>query len=188
MKIDSERIAEVLIAILKARDDYTAEHSRRVAEYSVAIAERMGLGEEEVRKVKLAALLHDFGKIGVPDSILRKPDKLTEDEFKVITAHPTLSADILAQIPGMDEIARIIVHHHEAWDGRGYPDGLKGEEIPIESRIIAVAETIDILIHGSVYRSVVTLQEALEEIKRGAGTQFDPRVVEAAAEILNDPD
>lgn len=163
------------------RDDETEEHTHRVGLTSSLLAEQLGLPAATVRLVGLAAPLHDIGKIGVPDDILLKPGKLTAEEFAVMQTHVTIGASILSQSPSPllrlgEEIA---LTHHERWDGTGYPSGAKGEEIPVTGRIVAIADVYDALTHDRPYKDAWPVDEAVEEIRRQSGRQFDPRVVEA---------
>lgn len=178
-------IASLAMAI-EARDPYTVGHSRRVTQYAVAIAESMGLPKDEIEDLRLAGLLHDIGKIGVPDSILNKPDRLSEEEFSVIKMHPELSMRILEPLPHLGKIIPIIYNHHERYDGRGYIDGKSGEDIPQGARIIAVADAFEAMTSDRPYRRALTREEAISEIKKNAGSQFDPEVVEHFLGLLQD--
>jgi len=169
--------AAALAQVLEARDHLTANHSNRTAELVSRIARRMGLSESEQRTMFLAATLHDIGKIGVPEHILTKPGKLTSEEMAVMRTHPVIAAEILERISGMQEVAKIVRHHHERWDGTGYPDGLTGEEIPLGSRILALADTVEAMCAHRHYRGPKPAQDILVEIRRCTGTQFDPEVV-----------
>jgi len=161
------------------KDAYTGGHGRRVARYSRLIAEAMGLPEAEVDEVSEAALLHDLGKIGIPDNILAKPERLTIGEFAVVQKHPAAGAEILHSIPPLRRHAMAVRHHHERFDGSGYPDGLRGQGIPLAARIIAVADAFDALSSNRSYRLATTLNKALDEIAQVAGSHFDPGIVAA---------
>ncbi|MBF0498799.1 MAG: GAF domain-containing protein [Candidatus Riflebacteria bacterium] len=174
-----------LAAAIDAKDSYTSGHSRRVTELSVALAQAMGLHREEVDTIRHAALLHDVGKIGISERILLKPGRLTDDEFETIKSHPHIGAGILNSIEFLKNVCSIIEHHHERFDGRGYPSGLKAAEIPLGARIIMVADSFDAITSSRPYRKPLTFAEATEEIRRCGGTQFDPKVVEAFVALRN---
>jgi putative two-component system response regulator len=179
-------ILERLARAAEYRDDETGEHVRRVAVNAAHVAEALGLPQEQVGMIRSAAPLHDLGKIGIPDAILRKPAKLTPEEFAVIKTHATIGAELLSG--GRSELSRVAERiarsHHERWDGSGYPDGLAGEEIPLEGRIVAVVDVFDALTSERPYKSAWPLEEALAEIEAQAGRQFDPRVVQALLHAL----
>lgn len=168
-----------LAAAIEAKDAYTHGHSRRVTEYSLALAGIMGCDNNTIDTIRHAALLHDIGKIGINESILLKPGKLTDEEFSTIRSHPVMGSRILESIDFLATVRAQLKHHHERWDGRGYPDGLKGEQIPLGARIIAVADTFDAMTSTRSYRSALDWTVARDEIVRCSGSQFDPRVVEA---------
>lgn len=166
-----------LAAALDAKDSYTHGHSRRVTSLALAIAREVGMSENETNTLKHAALLHDIGKIGIAESILQKPSRLTSEEFDCIRSHPITGARILESVEFLKSVCLQIKHHHERFDGRGYPDGLKGERIPLGSRIIALADTYDAMTSTRPYRKGLSHETALEEIKSCAGSQFDPEIV-----------
>jgi diguanylate cyclase (GGDEF)-like protein/putative nucleotidyltransferase with HDIG domain len=168
-------IASLAMAI-DAKDRYTHKHINRVREYAVCLAERLGLSAEEIEAVKIAALLHDIGKLAVPENILGKPGKLTPEEFEIIKTHVTVGAMILEPVRFPWPVIPIVMSHHERWDGNGYPKGLKGEEIPIGGRIVSLADVFDALTSTRPYRSAMTREKAIEFLQAGSGTQFDPRV------------
>lgn len=173
---------------IDAKDEYTRGHSRRVAEYSVAIAKKMGMNTKEAEEIRSIALLHDIGKIGVPDAILNKPGRLTDVEFGIMKRHTVVGYDILrdiVNIPGIDVGAR---YHHERYDGKGYPEGLKGEEIPLIARIIAVADAYDAMTSNRVYRKHLEMDHVLSEIKNGLGKQFDPVAGQAMVDLIESRD
>lgn len=179
-RISVRQTLESLVDTLEERDRSTADHSRRVAEYVEAIVEQMGEVPHQMTDTILwAARVHDLGKIGVRDAILFKPGRLTNDEFVEMKTHPVLGADVVARLVQSDPVSVIIRHHHERWDGNGYPDGLAGEAIPLGSRIIAVADTFEAMTADRPYRRALPLSIAYEEIVRNSGTQFDPAVVRA---------
>ena len=167
-----------------ARDLYTMGHSERVAEYSRLVAQNMGLSSKEQDAVYFAGIVHDIGKIGVPENILNKPSFLDEVEVDVIKMHPIIGAQILQHVTLLEDISLIVAAHHEMFDGSGYPLGLKGEEIPLASRIIAVADAFEAMMADRSYRKALPFETAIEEIRRGAGTQFDPVVVEHFLNLL----
>jgi putative nucleotidyltransferase with HDIG domain len=168
-----------LAAALDARDPYTAGHSERVSAYSVMIGRHMGLGDAEVDVLRLGALLHDIGKIGLTDEILRKPGALTADEFEQIKRHPALGARILRQVPFLAPHLPIVELHHERPDGKGYPFGLRAEDIPIAARIVHVADAFDAMTSARAYRPSRPAVAAIAELRRYSGTQFDPASVDA---------
>jgi putative nucleotidyltransferase with HDIG domain len=176
-----------LASALEARDAYTRGHSERVARLSLRIAERLGLDADQRRELYSAAMLHDIGKIGVRDDILLKPASLTEAEMDVIRSHPALGDTILGPLKFLGRVASLVKHHHERWDGTGYPDRLTGATIPLPSRIVAVADCYDALTSDRPYRDSMTGDNALDEIRKNAGSQFDPQVVAALVEALVPP-
>ena len=173
-----------LAMALEAKDAYTRGHSQRVSHYSVQIARKLGLNEREIEAIRLAGMLHDIGKIGIRDQILHKQGKLTEEEWKQVRKHPEISVSILSRIPDLRGILKIIRHHHEHYDGRGYPSGLSGEDIPLGARILAVTDMLDALISDRPYREKITFMEAIEEIRKVSGTQLDPQIVEVLDQIV----
>jgi putative nucleotidyltransferase with HDIG domain len=170
---------KALAQAVDAKDSYTAGHSSRVTLYSTIIAEELGLNEAEVRKVRLAGLLHDVGKIGIRDSVLSKPGHLTDEEFSVMKSHPTVGAGILKPVVQLADVIPGVLSHHERYDGKGYPQGLQGEAIPLLGRIIGVADAFDAMTSDRVYRPRLSDEVAIAELKKHSGTQFDSRVVKA---------
>ena len=162
---------------MEANDKYTHGHSDRVAQYSRIIAEGLGLSPEHVQRVYTAALMHDIGKIGIPLDALKKPQKLTREEYEIFKEHPDKGRRILEPIEFLKDIVPAVYHHHEQYDGSGYPLGLKGEEIPLEARILAVADTYDAMTSDRPYRAALSHEIAVAELRRCAGSQFDPRIV-----------
>jgi diguanylate cyclase (GGDEF)-like protein/putative nucleotidyltransferase with HDIG domain len=177
------RAAASLARAVDARDVYTGSHSQRVAELAARTARRLGLPEEEVELTRLAASLHDLGKLAIPEEILRKPGPLTEPERMVLERHPQIGFRMLESL-GVDPVADWVLHHHERWDGSGYPDGLPGDQIPLGARIIFVADAYDAMTSERVYRRRVLTEQAVAELRRCAGTQFDPEIVDALADEL----
>ncbi|MCQ2517596.1 MAG: HD-GYP domain-containing protein [Lachnospiraceae bacterium] len=171
---------------IDAKDKYTNGHSSRVAKYSKIIAEKVGMSEEMQDSIFYIALLHDVGKIGIPDTIINKPDKLSDQEYEVVKKHPVIGYDILKEIEELPGIAIGARSHHERYDGKGYPDGLKGEEIPEIARIIAVADAYDAMTSNRSYRKLLEQKVVREEIVKGKGTQFDPKFAEVMLEIIDD--
>lgn len=170
---------------IDAKDEYTKGHSQRVAEYSSALARELGMSEEECSNIHKIALLHDIGKIGVPDSILNKPGKLTDEEFFIMKQHPTVGGDILKDIRLLPDLDVGAKYHHERYDGRGYPSGLKGEEIPLIARIICIADSYDAMSSNRVYRKGLADDWILAEIERCKGAQFDPKLADAFLNLLH---
>ena len=161
------------------RDPYTGGHTRRVMSYSLAIGRALGLSGIDIINLKLAAILHDLGKIGISDEVLLKSNELSRDEFEHMMLHTVYGAEILNNIAHLKDVIPGVKHHHEQYDGSGYPDGLRGKGIPMIARIIAVADTFDAITTDRPYRKGLSLASAFEELKKSAGTQFDPAVVEA---------
>lgn len=176
---------EGIATIVDQRDPYTAGHSRRVSEYSVAVARHLKLSDAEVDRVRWSALLHDLGKIGVPDAVLLKNGALDPQEREVISAHPSIAAAILGPVEAMAAITPCVLHHHERWDGRGYPKGLAGEAIPFLARVIAVADTFDAMTTNRPYRTALDVPEARRRLLEGAGVQWDTRCVTAIVELID---
>ena len=175
-----------IVNIIEAKDQITEGHSVRVAGYSMALARAMGYDEEKVDEVYQTGLLHDVGKIGIPDLILKKEGKLTREEYGEIKEHTSIGGHILAAIETMDYLAAGAKYHHEKYDGTGYPQGLKGEEIPEIGRIIAVADVFDALVSKRHYKDAMDVESAKQEILRSSGTQFDPKIVEVFLKLLDD--
>jgi len=177
---DSRRDAIVgLATTLLERDRYTGDHSEAVVQLTVRVAQALALNPDEVERVETAALLHDIGKVGIPDSILHKDGPLDDEEWVLMKEHPVIGERILRAIPGLGGVARIVRHEHERWDGQGYPDAIAGDAIPIGSRIILACDAYHAMTSDRPYRKAMSHTDALRELRKSAGTQFDPQVVEA---------
>jgi HD-GYP domain-containing protein (c-di-GMP phosphodiesterase class II) len=170
---------KALAAAIDGKDPYTRGHSERVARFSLAIGESLGLPDDEMEKLRISALLHDVGKIAIEDSILKKPAALTPEEFEVMKQHPQKGFKIMSQIPAMKDFLPGMYMHHEMVDGKGYPQGLKGHEIPMQARIVSVADTFDAMTTDRPYQKGMSLEDAIERIKTFVGTRYDGKVVEA---------
>ncbi len=179
-------VMETIVVILNARDPYTFEHSWRVSALCEHIARNMNIPEQWQEIIHIAAHLHDIGKIGVPDLILNKPGRLTEEEFRMIRNHSEIGYNIVNSLPKLNEIALYILHHHERWDGKGYPCQLKGKEIPFGARIIAVADTFDAITSSRPYSKALSYEEALDEIKNVSDFQLCPEVSEAFLDLKHE--
>ena len=168
-----------LAAAIDGKDPYTRGHSERVSRFSVAIAQRLGLDDDEVEKIRISALLHDVGKIGIDDKILKKPAALTDEEFEVMRKHPQKGYKIMSQIPAMKEFLPGMYMHHEMVDGKGYPQGLKGEQIPLMGKIVAVADTFDAMTTDRPYQKAMKFEDAVARIESFVNTRYDAEVVGA---------
>ena len=175
----------ILRQTVEARDPYTRGHSDRVSEFAVLIGSKMGLDEQTLHILKIGGLFHDIGKIGIPDSILLKESKLSDDEYSQIKNHPTIGAHILGNATVFQDIIPIVKYHHERFDGRGYPSQLAGTQIPLIARITAVADAFDAMTSKRTYRDAVPIEKVKEEIERCSGTQFDPEIAKLFLNILN---
>ena len=175
----------ILRQTVEAKDPYTRGHSDRVSEFSVLIGKKMGLDDETLHTLKIGGLFHDIGKIGIPDSILLKESKLSDEEYSQIKNHPTIGAHMLGDAAVFKDIIPIVKHHHERFDGRGYPSQLAGENIPFIARIAAVADTFDAMTSKRTYRDALPLSVVKEEIEKCSGTQFDPKIAKVFLDILN---
>lgn len=174
----------MLAAAIDAKDPYTRGHSERVARYSIAIGKNVGLSEKEMRNLRISALLHDVGKIGIDDRILRKPGALSDDEFEVMKQHPAKGAAIMSGVAQLIDIIPGMKYHHEKWGGGGYPDGLVGDQIPMQARIVSIADTFDAMTTNRPYQKAMELNYVVEKIKSFAGTRFDPRVIDAFVQAV----
>jgi hypothetical protein len=180
---------EAMIAMADAidqRDPYTADHSRRVAELAVRIGEVSGVNERDLERLRIAARMHDIGKIGIGNDLLHKPGKLTDDEWEILRAHPVIGEQLLKPYRQFRHETRLVRHHHERWDGKGYPDRIRGQSIPLGARIIAVADTFDAMTTSRPYRPALSRQYAIDEIRNGALSQFDPQIVASFLQIMDE--
>ena len=176
---------ETLRMTVEAKDPYTRGHSERVAEFSVLIGEKLGLSEEDLKTLRIGGLFHDIGKIGIPDSILLKESKLTDDEYSEIKNHPAIGKHILSNASLFQDIIPIVYHHHEKYNGTGYPERLAGDQIPLFARIAAVADTFDAMTSKRSYRNAIPIEIVKEEFVKCSGTQFDPEIASVFLDILN---
>ncbi|MCW3062530.1 MAG: ggdef domain, partial [Capsulimonas sp.] len=175
----SFEVLDAMVTAVDNKDRYTRRHSEDVTEYALWIAEELTLSEETMRVIRIGGLLHDVGKIGIPDEILRKPGRLTPEEYEVLKRHPRIGALMVGAVPGMESILDAVNSHHERWDGQGYPDAMAGEEIPLLGRIMAVADAFSAMTTDRPYRKGLDWEVALEEIRGNIGTQFDPAMADA---------
>jgi response regulator RpfG family c-di-GMP phosphodiesterase len=180
-----KKVLTVLMKALDAKDTYTLGHSLRVARLAKLMGEALQLCEDDLHNLQISAFLHDIGKIGIPDRILKKREELHKDEINITRDHPEIGSNLLAEIPGFNEIASAIRHHHERYDGSGYPDGLKGEAIPLFARIIAIVDAYEALISNRCYRRGTDADSALCEIIANSGTQFDPALVDVFRQVVS---
>ena len=183
---NSEQFLVALVAAVEAKDPYTQEHSRTVADYAEAIGQRLGLARSKIKSLRSAAMLHDVGKIAVPDAILTKPGPLTDKEFEVVKRHPQTAVDMLGHLSFLADERPLILHHHERYDGRGYPAGLTGEEIPLGARVLAVADALDAMFSRRSYKKSYGIGRVRRELTAGAGRQFDPAVAQSTLDLLEE--
>ncbi len=180
----SLHVVQTLAKTIDAKDKYTNGHSERVAEYSKEIAKRYGYDEDRQEEIYMMGLLHDVGKIGVPDTVINKPDRLSDEEYDLIKKHPVKGAEILATVSEMPKLVTGARWHHERYDGSGYPDGLKGEAIPEEARIIAVADAYDAMTSHRSYRDIIPQDHVKSELEKGMGSQFDEKFARIMLEMI----
>jgi len=186
-KTPSLRILQGLVAAVDSKDYYTRAHSDMVTNHALSLAKEMGLSDDEIEALKIAGLLHDIGKIGIPDSILRKPGPLKRGEYYIIKQHPELGATMVSSTtPHREDVMGTIMYHHERYDGKGYPGKLKGKDIPLLARITAIADAYSAMVTTRPYRKALTKDQAIEELKKGAGTQFDPDMVSKFIKCLKE--
>ena len=175
---------KALIAAMEAKDEYTSGHSLRVVKYAMMLAEKLNLSQEDKFFLQLSAALHDIGKIGMPDEILKKSATLKEMEFLYMKEHPVIGSKIVGEIDDLKEVAAVIKHHHERYDGNGYPDGLKGEVIPLFARILSIVDAYESLVSDMIYRKSIDMEDAVKILQHNAGSQFDPNLVDLFIEGL----
>jgi len=188
-KESHQRFVQTITAFVKAieaKDVYTRGHSENVAYYVTRICEAFEWPEEDIENMRIAALLHDIGKIGIKENVLNKKSGLTDDEYLHVKEHPEIARNILGSFPSLEALANVAVHHHERYDGQGYPDGLEGEEIPFGARMLAVADAFDAMTTARTYKPPMPIDKALAELERGSGTQFDPMLVMVFVELVRE--
>ncbi|WP_431603142.1 HD-GYP domain-containing protein [Clostridium beijerinckii] len=178
-------VVRSMVATLEAKDFYTYGHSTRVADMAYNLGKVLGMTEEELELIHIAGDLHDIGKIGVPDSVLNKPDSLEVDEWELMKKHSYIGYNILSKASTFEDISRIVLHHHERWDGKGYPKGLKEEEIPLASRILAVCDSIDAMKSDRPYRKSISDELCRDEIKKNEGIMYDSKIAECMLKNWN---
>ncbi len=191
MKLYQERergyqkeIIMAMIKVMEARDPYTVGHSERVAKYAVAIAKAMGLDMKDADRIYWGSIVHDIGKVSIPEYILLKPFRLSPEEYEIVRRHPIIGEEMIRDYPWLEGIRKIVRNHHERWDGKGYPDGLKARSIPVEVRIVTLADAFDAMTSDRAYKKALKMEDALEEVKKQAGKQFDPEIAKIGLEIL----
>ncbi len=178
-------VLDGLVTAVDGKDHYTRKHSYDVCERAIAVASKLGLSSETQRSLRIAGLLHDLGKIGIPDHILRKPGSLTDEEYDVVKQHVNLGELIIKEVPNLVDVMSGVSSHHERYDGQGYPHGLKGDDIPLLGRILAVVDAYSAMTTDRPYRKALTSEEAHKELRRVSGTQLDPRIVTAFLAVLD---
>ena len=176
---------KAIATLQEKRDPYTAGHQRRVAQLACAIARKMGLSEEQIYGIRIISIVHDIGKIAVPSDIINKPGKLSNDEFNIVKLHPQVAYDVLRNLEFPWPVAETILQHHERLDGSGYPNGISGEDISLEARILCVADVIEAIASNRPYRPALGKEKALDEIMQNRGTLYDPTVADACSRISN---
>ncbi len=186
LELMSEEAVNMLAMAIDAKDRYTNGHSFRVAAYSVGLAQHLHMPGEEIMNLQREAMLHDIGKIGVPDAVLNKPDRLTKEEYEIIKSHTTIGGNIMSKSSSMEDAVDVALHHHERYDGNGYPSGLKGTSIPFHARIVSIADSYDAMRSNRIYRKGLTPERIREELIKGKGTQFDPKLLDSFLEMERD--
>ncbi|MBP5162617.1 MAG: HD domain-containing protein [Spirochaetales bacterium] len=185
LELMNEEVVNMLAMAIDAKDRYTNGHSIRVATYSEALARQIGMPEDEIKILRREAMLHDIGKIGIPDAVLNNPNDLSEEEFKILESHTTIGARILEKASGMEGARDVAEFHHERYDGKGYPKGLKGNEIPFHARIVSIADAYDAMNSDRIYRKSLKPEAIRSELAKGRGTQFDPELLNAFLKLFN---
>ena len=175
-----------LVQAIDAKDRYTKRHSDVVAEYGMKLAARLDLSEEARRALRIAGLLHDIGKLAVPDEVLKKPGSLTHEEYEIVKRHVVIGEVLIREVPQLNDVIQAVSCHHERYDGSGYPRGLQGTQIPLLGRVIAVADAYSAMVLDRPYRKALALDEIVRELQAGAGTQFDPEIVPVFIDLLLD--
>jgi putative nucleotidyltransferase with HDIG domain len=181
---EAHKVASILVEAITPKDGFTFEHAHQVARLSQLVGGDLGLNEEEIDTLMLGALLHDIGKLGVADAVLEKAGSLTEEEWAAAKSHADVGARMIEPLEVLSGVVPVVRHHHERYDGGGYPDGLEGEEIPLAARIVAVVDAYDVMMRGRPYRQRHTQAEAIADLSREAGLQFDPQVVEVLIRVI----
>lgn len=181
MEATIEQVVQSFIVAVEAKDQYTFGHSDRVSQYAVALAKKLPEYQEvqKLKHLRLSGMLHDIGKINIPEHILTKPSSLTEKEYEVIKTHTTFGSKMVEKVEGLEGLKNGVLYHHERWDGKGYPTGAKGKEIPLEARILAIADGFDAMTSTRSYRNGLSIEEAFQRLENGLGTQFDPSLAQA---------
>ena len=183
---ENHELVECITSALDARDPYTGDHSRRVSDMACFLCRKLGMDENEIQEIHIAGHLHDIGKIGIPDRVLLKEGRLDDEEWQLMKKHPEIGAKIMSRSEHFTRIAAILLHHHERWDGRGYPFGAKGEEIPLGSRIIAVCDSIDAMASKRSYRNALPMETVRSEIEKNIGIMYDPQIARLALDNWNE--
>ncbi len=177
---ENHDLVECITSALDARDPYTGDHSRRVSDMACFLCRKLGMSEDDVQEIHIAGHLHDIGKIGIPDRVLLKEGRLDDEEWQLMKKHPEIGAEIMSKSDNFTRIAAILLHHHERWDGKGYPFGAKGEEIPLGARIIAVCDSIDAMASKRSYRNALPMDVVRSEIEKNIGMMYDPEIAQLA--------
>ena len=180
----NDGLLDTLAEVIDLRDPYVLGHSRQVTRYAVAIARELHLDEDQVEVIHKASLMHDLGKLGIQADLLAKPSSLTREEFEQIKLHVTVGANLLQKSKALESLISIVLHHHEHYDGMGYPDGLKAADIPLEARIVCLANSVDAMATSRPYRKAMSFEEIMAEVRRCSGTHFDPEVIKAFERII----